>query len=93
MAIRAALGATRHELMTSVMRQGLTPVVFGVLVGLAAVFAGASLLQQFLFETSPRFPPLYGGVAAFVGLVGVIATLIPARAARTTSPTVAMRAE
>jgi ABC-type antimicrobial peptide transport system permease subunit len=93
MAIRTALGATGRDLITIVMRQGLAPVVFGILAGLGAVFASASLLQQFLFETGPRFPLLYGGVAAFVVFVAVMASLIPARGAQTASPGVVMRAE
>jgi predicted permease len=93
MAIRSALGASGADLIRSVMVPGLAPVGLGIVAGLGSVLAGATLLQQFLFETAPRLPLLYGGVAALVAVVAVIAAVIPARQARSSSPAAVMRAE
>lgn len=93
MAIRTALGATGADLVRNVMLPGLAPVVVGILAGLGGVLAGATALEQFLFETAPRLPWLYAGVAALVAVVAVLAALIPARNAQSASPASVMRAE
>ena len=93
LAIRAALGATASRLVRLVARQGLTPVLAGAAVGLAAAFASARLLQQFLFGVTPRAPLIFAGVAALVIGIAAVAALIPARRAAKTTPASALRAE
>lgn len=93
MAIRAALGASSRDLIRSVARQSLMPVVIGLCAGLSAVYASATVLRQFLFHTEPRVVSLYASVALVVLLVAVCAALIPARRAAHVSPSAALRAE
>jgi ABC-type antimicrobial peptide transport system permease subunit len=93
MAIRAALGARSLDLVRSVMVPGITPVVAGIASGLAVVGASASLLQQFLFQTSPHRPAISAGVSILVLAAALLGTLLPARRAAKVSPSAVLRAE
>jgi ABC-type antimicrobial peptide transport system permease subunit len=93
LAIRAALGATAPRLVQLVARQGLVPVAVGAAVGLIAAFASARLLQQFLFEITPRAPLAFAGVASLVLAIATAAALVPARRAARTAPAEALRGD
>jgi hypothetical protein len=43
-------------------------------------------MSRVLFHTSPRSIPIFGGVAAFVVLIGIAAALISARGAAAVQP-------
>jgi ABC-type lipoprotein release transport system permease subunit len=51
------------------------------------------LLTKILYGVSPNDPLIFGGVAAILALVAVIATLVPARRAARVDPLNALRAE
>jgi putative ABC transport system permease protein len=93
LAIRAALGASATEIAALVLRSGLVPVVAGLGVGLGAVFAGATALNQFLFQVAPRAPWAYAGVGVIILVVAVIAALAPVRRAVRVSPALVLRAD
>jgi putative ABC transport system permease protein len=93
LAIRAALGASATELVTLVLQTGLVPVVSGTALGLGAVFAGASALNQFLFQVTPRAPWAYAGVGLIILVVAVSAALVPVRGAVRVSPALVLRAD
>ncbi|HET9372443.1 MAG TPA: ADOP family duplicated permease [Vicinamibacterales bacterium] len=92
-AIRTALGARGGQLVTLLVRQGLTPVVAGVAVGLGAAWIGARWLQQFLFEVDRHAAFAYALPAAVVLVVGAIACLWPARRITELAPAAVLRAE
>jgi predicted permease len=91
--VRAALGATRPELVSLVMRQGARFVLPGVLLGVVVGRLGANLLASQLFGVSPGAAVVYALVAALLAAVAGVATLIPALRAARTDPLVALRAE
>ena len=81
--IRAALGASRVDLLRMVIGNGATPVVAGIVLGLAGAMALARFLQSMLFQTSPIDAPSLVAVSALFLAVALAACFVPAwRAAR-----------
>ncbi len=91
--LRMALGARRDSVLTMVVRQGLTLVVIGLAIGVVGALVAGRVLSAYLYQTAPRDPLIFAGVAALFILSGVIACLIPARRATTVDPLIALRAE
>ncbi|HET9702978.1 MAG TPA: ABC transporter permease [Vicinamibacterales bacterium] len=91
--LRMALGASREGVLTMVVRQGLLLVLAGLVIGIAGALAAGRVLSSYLYQTAPRDPMIYAGVAAGFILAGVVACLIPARRATTVDPLIALRAE
>ncbi len=91
--IRLALGAQPADVLQLVLRQGVTLSLVGIVFGLL----GAAVLGRFLQSTMPRLasidPIALGSVALGLGLVGVVACLLPALRATRINPLVALRAE
>jgi len=88
-----ALGATGRQVVRMVVRQALVPIAAGVVIGGAAALALGSAIQSLLFEVSPRDPGTLAAIAASLALVGLIASLVPARRATRVDPLVALRNE
>jgi len=91
--VRMALGAQPGNILRLIVGQGLSLVLLGVGLGLAASYALARLLESFLFGISPRDPLTFGGVALLLGVVALLASFIPARRAARVEPMVALRYE
>jgi predicted permease len=91
--LRMALGARRDSVLMMVVRQGLTLVLIGLVLGIAGALAAGRVLSAYLYQTAPRDPMIYAGVAAVFILAGIVACLIPARRATTVDPLIALRAE
>ena len=91
--IRLALGASPRDVLTLVVRQGMTVVAVGVVVGLAAARLASGGMGSLLFGVTPNdlLPPVI--VAALMGTVALAACLIPARRATRLQPTVVLRTE
>jgi putative ABC transport system permease protein len=79
--------------LVMVVRQGLTLVLIGLAIGVVGALAAGRVLSSYLYQTAPRDPLIFAGVAALFILSGVIACLIPARRATTVDPLIALRAE
>jgi macrolide transport system ATP-binding/permease protein len=91
--IRMAIGATPLDILKMVLRQGTGMVGIGLLVGLAAAFAGTRVLADLFYGVTPSDPLTYAAVAILLLVVALIACWIPARRATRVSPTVALRFE
>ena len=91
--IRAALGASRRNILALVIRQGMTLMGLGVVIGLAAAFAASQAITTLLFGISPLDPLTYFGVIALLLAVSAIACWIPAWRAARVDPMVALRYE
>jgi putative ABC transport system permease protein len=91
--IRIALGSTRLAITVLVLKETLRLGAVGVLVALpCAVLLGRTLHSQF-FGVSAADPWTLTGVVLLMVLIGVSATLIPARRAASIDPVQALRIE
>ena len=91
MGIRRALGATPRDLISLVLREGLTLTTAGILVGLAGSFALTRALGTLLFHVSPFDPAIFAATALLFVAVALIASYLPARRAIRIDPLIAIR--
>lgn len=91
--IRMALGAETGNVLTMVVRQGMTPAVVGLGIGFAAVLAAAGVLGAFLYGIQPRDPVTLVGSAGLLLVVALFAAYAPARRAARVDPAAALRWE
>ena len=91
--VRAALGATRRQLASMVIRQSLLPIVAGVVVGVGGSIASGRLLQDFLYQVEPGDPQVIATIVTLLLGVGLLASWLPARRAAAIDPMVALRDE
>ncbi|HVH87300.1 MAG TPA: ABC transporter permease, partial [Terriglobales bacterium] len=100
--IHMALGATRSDVLTLMLRQGMRPVAFGVMLGVLAAMGVSGLLQAILIFPG-SVDVLYGArwfdPVTFVGLAGMLTAIallacyLPARRATCVEPMIALRHE
>jgi predicted permease len=91
--IRLALGATGTQVMRDIVAPGLLLAVVGVVIGTAAAFATARLLQSFLWGVTPADPLTFGAVIATLLCVALLASLIPALRVLRLDPATTLRAQ
>jgi putative ABC transport system permease protein len=91
--LRAALGATRPQIIGLVVGQGLALAAAGAAVGLAVAAFVSRGLSTLLFGVSRLDPVTYGAVVALLALVAAAACAIPAWRAVRIDPSIALRAD
>jgi len=91
--IRMALGAARGDVLRLAVRQGMVPVLAGLLAGVVASFGATRALTDMLFEIRPHDAITFASVASVLLAVSLVATLIPARRAARVDPLSALRHE
>ncbi len=93
MGIRAAFGARPLDLCSMVLRQGMTPIVLGLIFGVAGALACGRILNSLLYETEAHDPLVISVVVAVVLVTAALASYLPARRAARIDPMVALRYE
>ncbi len=91
--IRMALGAQQSAVLLLVMRQGMSAILGGAIVGLLGAFAVSRVLSGLLFGIAATNPVTYVGGAVALCIVGLIACYVPARRAVAVDPALALRHE
>ena len=91
--VRMALGAQTADVLRMIVRQGMTPVAIGLVVGLGSALGLGRLLTAQLYQVSPNNPALLALAAAILAVVALIACLFPARRATLVNPIEALRTE
>jgi putative ABC transport system permease protein len=91
--VRSAIGASRGQIASLILRQGFWKAGIGVVLGLI----GAALLSRFmtalLFNARPTDPVVYAVVSFVLVAVALLASYLPARRASRIDPLVALRDE
>jgi putative ABC transport system permease protein len=91
--IRMALGATHPAVMGLVLKQGITLVAAGLVLGLAGALVATRSLTTLLFGVRSTDGASFVGVSVLLICVGLLASYFPARRATKVDPIVALRDE
>ena len=92
--IRMVLGAGRGNVMGLVLKQGVTLVSVGIVLGLGAAFGTTRLLlASLLFGVSAIDPLTFAGTSAVLIVAALVASYVPARRATKVDPIIALRFE
>jgi predicted permease len=79
--IRVALGSTHSGIVRLVVREGLTLVGAGLVLGVVGSIFLRSIVQNAIYGVAPFDPVVLGCVAILFALVALIACVVPARRA------------
>jgi len=91
--VRMALGALPRQVLALVLRESLSLVAAGIVLGLTAAYAASGVVAAMLFGLSPVDLVTYSAVPLVLLAVALAASLLPARRATQVNPVVALRAE
>ena len=91
--VRQALGATPRNILFLVLKKGMGLTVAGIVIGLICSFVLTRLMSSLLFGVKASDPLTFVTVPLVLGLVALLACLIPARRATRIDPLVALRYE
>jgi putative ABC transport system permease protein len=89
--IRMALGANASNVRRLIVRQGMTPAVVGLGVGLVGALLVTRLMSTLLFGVEPTDPLTFAAVSVFLASIAFVASYVPARRATLVAPTEALR--
>ena len=91
--IRMALGSSRIEVATLILKSVLALAAIGVAIAIPVAYGLSVLIRSQLFGVSAADPVILLAVVALIAVVAILSAIIPARRAATISPTVALRTE
>lgn len=91
--VRAALGASRANILAMIARQGLAMTALGAVIGVVAAVGLSRLMTSLLYGISPLDPATYIAVTAVLGAVALGACLVPALRAARVDPMATLRTE
>ncbi len=91
--VRMAIGATRGNVLSLVLRQALTLAAIGIVVGSIIALMATPFLVHLLFGIGPADPVTFAVIPLVLFAVTLAAGYIPARRAIKIDPLMALRAE
>jgi putative ABC transport system permease protein len=91
--IRMALGAQQFDVLSMVLKKGVTLILSGMLAGLVASLAMTRLMATQIWGVSATDPWTFSAVAVLILAVGLTACVFPARKATRVDPLVSLHYE
>jgi predicted permease len=91
--MRSAVGASRGQIATLILRQGLWKAGVGVVLGLIGAAILSRYMTTLLFNVQPTDPGVYAAVSLVLIVVALLASYLPARRAARIDPLIALRDE
>ena len=89
--IRMALGARPRSILQLIMGRGLVLVSVGVVIGVLASFGLTRFIENMLFGVTPTDPVTFVIIITILGVVALLACLIPAQRAMRVDPIIVLR--
>jgi predicted permease len=84
--IRVALGAQPVQLMRAALARPVYLLACGSIAGLILGVLASGVLSYIVYQATPRDPLVLGGVVLIMFLLGILATVVPARRAQSVNP-------
>jgi putative ABC transport system permease protein len=91
--IRVALGAQRSDVLRLIVRQGMTPALIGIVLGVIGAATLTRLIKGLLFGVRAIDPLTFVLIALLLTIIALLACWIPARRATRVNPLIALRQE
>jgi predicted permease len=91
--VRLALGATAADIVRVVVGRSLILAATGAAIGLVVALAAARFMTAMVFGISEYDGIAFGGAAAVLLMIAIVAAALPARRATKVDPIVALRCE
>jgi putative ABC transport system permease protein len=91
--VRLALGATERQITSAILRQSLSRVTAGIVLGVCMAGLAGAALSRYLYQLSPWDAWIYAGSAAVMATAALAASYLPARRAAGMDPMIALRQE
>ncbi|WP_263416669.1 FtsX-like permease family protein [Terriglobus albidus] len=91
--VRMALGATRNDILTMALGDGMRLTAFGIAIGVCGAFAAGRAIASLLFGTSALDPLSWLGMLAVLAFVAMLACWIPAWRGTRVDPARTLRSE
>jgi putative ABC transport system permease protein len=91
--VRMALGARAGQVLTLVLREGVTAAAAGIALGLVGALMLAAMMSSLLFGVKADDPATFAAVVALIASIAVLASYVPARRASKVDPMAALRYE
>jgi putative ABC transport system permease protein len=91
--IRMALGARKEDVLRLIVGQGARLTLVGLVLGLLAAWGMSRLMFSLLYGVGAGDAVTFLGVSLLLGLLGLVASYLPARRAAKVDPLVALRYE
>jgi putative ABC transport system permease protein len=81
LAVRKAIGAQRHQIVSLVIGEGSRLIAVGLVLGVVAALMVGRLLESLLFDVTPADPLTLTAAAVVFALAALLVCLVPARRA------------
>ncbi len=91
--VRGAVGASRWDLVTMILREAAMFIAPGLVAGLLLALAFSRLMKSFVYRLSPLDPWSLASATGFLVLLTIISAWIPARRAAAVDLATALRAD
>ena len=91
--VRSAIGASRGQISSLILRQGLWKGGIGVVLGLIGAVLLSRSMTSLLFDVQPTDPVVFAAVSFVLIAVALLASYLPARRASRIDPLIALRDE